>query len=277
MVDAAYRDSEGRNVGPGGRPIAPPLPPAPPASPRKMSTPRHAAGLPRALPNARSFVGAMLCVAAALVAWYAASGRADVPKRPLVTAGRDISAGLIITLADVKTQSVEVRPELRIRTFGDASDVVGRVALGPIAAGDPILRSAAGPDGSDSQRRQVSFTMPIAAAVGGTIRSGDTVDILATVSSETGTDLTRTFARNVLVSQVTGNDTSVVTTNGDRMVTLSIEASVDAEALVNAAATGKIHLVKTTGTTETLISDAATATTIATTIATTTPTTTAAP
>ncbi len=206
------------------------------------------AGLPRALPNARSFVGALLCVSAALLAWYGASGRADAPKRALIIAGRDISAGLVITADDVKIETVAIRPDLRIRTFGDASAIVGRVALGPIAAGDPILRSAVGPDGSESQRRQVTFTMPIAAAVGGTVRSGDTVDILATVPGESGRDLTRTLARNVLVSQVTGNDTSVVNTNGDRMVTLSIEASVDAEALVNASATGKIHLVKTTGT-----------------------------
>ena len=265
MVDTAYRGGDGRDSGRsggGGRQNG--AGPGPAASPpRSPSTPprRHVAGLPRALPNARSFVGALLCVAAALVAWYAASGRADEPKRPLLIASRDISAGFVITADDVNVETVVIRPDMRIRTFGDAGAVVGRVALGPIAAGDPILRSAASSTGSDSARRQVTFTMPIAAAVGGAIRSGDTVDLLATVPSESGQNQTRTLARRVLVSQVAGNDTSVVNTNGDRMVTLSIEATVDAEALVNASATGKIHLVKTTGTNEAPTTEASATTT----------------
>ncbi len=206
--------------------------------------------MPRALPNARSFVGALLCVSAALIAWYAATGRSDEPFRPLIVAARDISAGLIVTADDLRIDNVTIRPELRIRTFAEPAGVIGRAALGPIAAGDPVLRSATAVDGTDSSRRQVSFTLPIAAAVGGTLRSGDTVDILATLpSTDSGPDVTRTLARNVLVSRISGNDTSVVSSSGDRLITLSIESTVNAEDLVNAGAIGKIHLVKATGAT----------------------------
>jgi Flp pilus assembly protein CpaB len=153
------------------------------------------------------------------------------------------------TADDLRTEQVTIRPDLRIRTFADPALVIGRAALGPIAAGDPVLRSATAIDGTDGSRRQVSFTLPIAAAVGGTLRSGDTVDVLATVpADDSGPDVTRTLASNVLVSRISGNDTSVVSSTGDRLVTLSIEPGVNAEDLVNAGATGKIHLVKATGT-----------------------------
>jgi Flp pilus assembly protein CpaB len=219
-----------------------------PGRANERSTGRKIAGVPRALPNTRSFVGALLCVSAALIAWYAATGSSGTPQRPLVVAARDISAGLVVTADDLRVETVTIRPELRIRTFADPATVIGRAALGPIAAGDPVLRSATAIDGADGSRRQVSFTLPIAAAVGGTLRSGDTVDILATVpAAESGPDVTRTLAHNVLVSRISGNDTSVVSSSGDRLVTLSIEPGVNAEDLVNAGSTGKIHLVKATG------------------------------
>ncbi len=204
-------------------------------------------GGPGALPNARAIVGALLCVSAALVAWYAATGRADDPVRPLVVASRDISAGMLVSADDLSVDNVVITPELRVRTFGDPTGVVGRVALGPIASGDPILQSATDAANAFAPKRQFSLSLPVAAAVGGSLRSGDTVDVLATVERD-GTEITETLARSILVSQVTGNDANVMSPSGDRLITFSVPAELDIEPLVNAATTGKVHLVRTTGT-----------------------------
>lgn len=208
---------------------------------------RRIAGVPGTLPNARSIVGALLCVSAALIAWYAATGRASEPVRPLVVAARDISAGMLVTADDLRIDDVVITPELRVRTFAAPTDVVGRVALGPIASGDPILRS--GTDENDAQvpKRQFSLSLPVAAAVGGALRSGDTVDVLATVERD-GIEVTVTLARNILVSRVIGDDPNVVSPTGDRLITFSVPAEANIESLVNASATGKVHLVRTTGT-----------------------------
>ena len=204
-------------------------------------------GGPGALPNARAIVGALLCVSAALVAWYAATGRADEPTRPLVVASRDISAGMLVSGDDLRVDDVVITPELRVRTFGDPTAVVGRVALGPIASGDPILRSATDAGDTVAPKRQFALSLPVAAAVGGSLRSGDTVDVLATVERD-GIDVTETLARSILVSRVTGSDVNVMSPSGDRLITFSVPAELDVEALVNAATTGTVHLVRTTGT-----------------------------
>lgn len=233
MVDVSLRNGDGQSRS---------------ASTRPTAGRRHRiGGGPGALPNARAIVGALLCVSAALVAWYAAAGRADVPMRPLVVASRDISAGMLVSAEDLRVDDVVITPELRVRTFGDPSAVVGRVALGPIASGDPILQSATDVGDALSPKRQFSLSLPVAAAVGGSLRSGDTVDVLATVERD-GTDVTETLARSILVSRVTGSDANVMSPTGDRLITFSVPADLDVEALVNAATTGKVHLVRTTGT-----------------------------
>lgn len=208
---------------------------------------RAAGGGPGALPNARAIVGALLCVSAALVAWYAATGRADAPVRQLVVASRDISAGMLVSADDLRVDVVVITPELRVRTFADPTQVVGRVALGPIASGDPVLQSATDAGDPLAPKRQFSLSLPVAAAVGGSLRSGDTVDVLATVERD-GTDVTETLARSILVSRVTGSDANVMSPTGDRLITFSVPAELDVELLVNAATTGKVHLVRTTGT-----------------------------
>jgi Flp pilus assembly protein CpaB len=203
-------------------------------------------GGPGALPNARAIVGALLCVTAALLAWYAATGRADEPVQPMVVASRDISAGMLVSAEDLRIDEVVMTPGLRVRTFGDPTRVIGRIALGPIGSGDPILQSATDAGDAFAPNRQFSLNLPVAAAVGGSLRSGDTVDMLATVESD-GKDVTETLARNVLVSRVTGADANVMSPTGDRLVTFSVPAELDVESVVHAAATGKVHLIRTTG------------------------------
>ena len=81
------------------------------------------------------------------------------------------------------------------------------------------------------------------------MRSGDTVDVLATYDD--GGDVsakTVTLARRVLVSRVTGADPNVVSPTGDRLITFAVDPLLDIEQFVNASVVAKIHLVRTTGT-----------------------------
>lgn len=219
------------------------------SSERSVRRPTRSAGLPHALPNARAVVGSLLCVAAALLAWFAASGGADSSPQPVVFAARDIPAGVIITAADVELHSVVFPSVMGSRTFSVNNVPVGAVTLGPIGSGDPVLRTSV-VTGSTGAARHLSLTLPVAAAVGGTLRSGDTVDVLATYEGDRSTrpSDTITLARNVLVSRVTGNDPNVVSPTGDRLITFALDPLLDVEALVNASVAAKIHLVRTTGT-----------------------------
>ena len=210
---------------------------------------RNVAGLPRALPNTRAVIGSLLCVASALLAWFAATGRADAPPRMVVVAARDIPSGVALTADDINMRALVMPPDFGARTFSTADDLIGAVALGPMSVGDPVLRSAVIVGPAASPARQLSLTLPVAAAVGGTLRSGDTVDVLATYDD--GGDVsakTVTLARRVLVSRVTGADPNVVSPTGDRLITFAVDPLLDIEQFVNASVVAKIHLVRTTGT-----------------------------
>ena len=209
---------------------------------------RNVAGLPRALPNTRAVIGSLLCVASALLAWFAATGRADVAPRMVVVAARDIPSGVALTADDIDVRPLVVPADFGTRTFSASEDLIGAVALGPMSVGDPVLRSVVIVGPAASPARQISLTLPVAAAVGGTLRSGDTVDVLATYDN--GGDVsakTVTLARRVLVSRVTGADPNVVSPTGDRLITFAVDPLLDIEQLVNASVVAKIHLVRTTG------------------------------
>lgn len=221
-----------------------------PSSGRSLRSPRRIAGLPNALPNARALVGSLLCVAAALLAWFAASGGADDDPRPVAFAARDIAAGAIITPDDVELRSVAFPAGLRSRTFAADVALIGAVTLGPVGIGDPVLRTSVLTGPATSAARQLSLTLPVAAAVGGTLRTGDTVDVLATFGGDRSSapGETVTLARNVVVSRVSGSDPNVVSPTGDRLITFALDPLLDVESLVNASVAAKIHLVRTTGT-----------------------------
>ncbi len=218
----------------------------------------RAAGVPHALPNVRALVGSLLCVGAALLAWFAATGGTDVPARPIIVAARDIPAGVVVSPEDVEVQSLVVPNGLGERTFSAEAVVVGTVTLGPVSDGDPVLRSVVGAGSGTQTPRQLSLSLPVAAAVGGTLRSGDTVDVFATYEPS-GDEPARTvaLARKVLISRISGADPNVVSPTGDRLITFALEPLLDVEQFINASATAKIHLVRTTGSETSVAADPA--------------------
>jgi Flp pilus assembly protein CpaB len=219
-----------------------------PAGDSRPGTTARLAGRPAALPNARAILGALLTVAAALLAWFAATNGGETPRRAVIVAARDIAAGAVIAAEDVRVQQLAFPEALTTRIFAAPADVIGDVSLGPVGAGDPVLASAIARSTGPGSSRQVSITLPVASAVGGYLRSGDTVDIIAIYDGNGDAPSTsQVVARNVLVSRVSGDNPKLSSPTGDRILTFAVDSNLDVEKLLIAVNSAKVHLVRTTG------------------------------
>ncbi|HEV8469260.1 MAG TPA: Flp pilus assembly protein CpaB [Candidatus Limnocylindria bacterium] len=126
---------------------------------------------------------------------------APIPTTQVVVAARDIPSKTQITPADVKLvkMNTEAVPSTALQS---SEQVVGRITLVSIAAGEPILPSRlAGPNGAafvvipaealgangapnpgSPNYRAMSITVADAQAAGGAIQAGDIVDVLYTLN-----------------------------------------------------------------------------------------------
>ena len=114
---------------------------------RKLLRPRsRSAGVPHALPNTRALVGSLLCVGAALLAWFAAAGGTDVPARAVIVAARDIPAGVVVGPEDVEIQSLVVPNSLGERTFSAEVSSSGRSRSVRFPTATPYCGAWSAPD-----------------------------------------------------------------------------------------------------------------------------------
>jgi Flp pilus assembly protein CpaB len=199
----------------------------------------------RPLPGARAVVGGLL-VAVAVVGTFATVARSNDDRRvPLVVARADLAVGDRIGAEDLAVARLDVPPFLRARAFRAAAELVGATVLGPVARGELVQASMVSRKGASPAGLQVSFPVEAARAVDGTLRQGESVDVLVTYGQgETAT--TKVVARRARVARtrtpggVLGDDRTLV-------LTLGVATSEDAAAVAHAANAGEITVVRTGG------------------------------
>lgn len=145
----------------------------------------------------RLVIGVVLVVVsiAGGLALFSASDRTVA----VVAAGRDLPAGHVLAAGDLHVARVRVDPGvLRTLVRGDAKQaMVGRVLLSPVAKDGLIAGSALGRE----RARERELTVPITSerALGGSLRVGDRVDVLATFAKGRKDARTLTVAHHAQV------------------------------------------------------------------------------
>lgn len=200
----------------------------------------------RRLPDRRAVVGGFLVALAGLVG-AGAHLRADRPPTTrYVVADRALVAGDRLVTADVTTAAMDLPDEQAARAFTAADDVLGAVALGPLAPGELVQAAVVRPDGTstgDDPAATTELAIDVEAdrAVGGALVPGDRVDALATYGTGEAAH-TLVVARGALVRSVATGDTGLGATGGTAL-TLALDAD-DVLATAHAARAGAITLVR---------------------------------
>lgn len=198
-----------------------------------------------AIPRQRAVLGGVLIAAAAALAFIVAGRSASTPTATVVVARHDIAVGARLDPSDLELRRVAVDASVGMHTFDSTDGLVGSSTLSPIDEGELLQRSAVRP-GSDRSGRGISFAVERDHAVAGDLRSGDSVDVLATYG--TGPDAeTAVLARSVRISGVTSDDDATSAGSGRLVITADLEDTDRILAIAHAAQIASLTVIRTTG------------------------------
>lgn len=198
----------------------------------------------RGLPGGRAVVGGLLVAVAAVGIFVAVSGAGQGPGASYVVAARDIEPGATLNPSDLQLSAIDLPTGQRTRVFTEIGEVTGAIAVGPLSAGE-LVQAGGLAEGSDAAVPTLSLSLPEANANAGDLQRGDTVEVFATYGSDTAGTTVRLTPEATVVSVSTGDDT--VATGGSVLLRLAVPSADERTAILNAATTGEVSLVRTTG------------------------------
>lgn len=219
---------------------APPVPPPAPSAP--AAPPAPAVRRRRRLPGSRAVVGGLLVATAAVGTFAAWSSAASGPSTAYVTVAHDVRAGDRLSIADLRSVALDLPEEQRSSAFTDVGVLDGAVALAPLGAGELVQSSAVARPAGGPGTAQVSFAVAPSDALGGRVKPGERVDVLAVYGTGQSATVERATEGALLVDV-----TRVGGPMGGGGLTLTVAvpaADVDAVALATSA--GSVKVVRAT-------------------------------
>ena len=211
----------------------------------RLRSPEKAEGarpsIPRRLARPLPLVGVALVLAALAGYWSVYS--ATTARTPVVAAAHDLQAGAILRASDLRTVELagDAQAMAALVPESELEAVLGRELAAPVARGAPLPRAAAAAHSSGP----AAFTLVVPAlrALGGSLRPGDRVTVLATFESGTGARA-RVVARGLRVLEVGQTPEGFDSDSASIPVTVALSDPSAAAALALANSEGKIDLLR---------------------------------
>jgi Flp pilus assembly protein CpaB len=188
----------------------------------------------------------VLLVVVALTGYWSVY-RATTGRTPVLVAARELQAGAVLRPSDLRTAELagdagamaSLVPEREIET------VLGRELAAPIPQGAPLARASVASEGS--QAAAFTLVVPALRALGGSLRPGDRVTVLATFDSGTGAQA-RAIARGLRVLTVGVSPEGLDRASASIPVTVALSNPSLVAALALANTEGKIDILREGGT-----------------------------
>jgi Flp pilus assembly protein CpaB len=186
-------------------------------------------------------IGVFLVVVALAGYWSVYS--ATTKRTPVLVASHDLQAGALLRPSDLRTAELAgdagtlaaLVPEPELDT------VLGRELAAPVSQGVPLARAAVAPTGE--ARAALTLVVPALRALGGSLRPGDRITVLATFESGAGARA-RALARGLRVLAVGLPPEGLDRASASVPVTVALSDPSVAAALALANSEGKIDLLR---------------------------------
>jgi len=198
----------------------------------------------RRLARPLPLIGVLLVVVALTGYWSVYS--ATTGRTPVLVAAHDLQAGAVLRPSDFRTAELagdagtmaSLVPERELET------VLGQELVAPVPQGAPLARASLASGGS----KAAAFTLVVPAlrALGGALRPGDRVTVLATFDSGAGAQA-RAIARGLRVLAVGATPEGLDRASASIPVTVALSDPSLAAGLALANTEGKIDLLREGG------------------------------
>jgi Flp pilus assembly protein CpaB len=199
----------------------------------------------RRLARPLPLIGVLLVVVALTGYWSVYS--ATTGRTPVLVAAHDLQAGVVLRPSDLRTAELagdaammaSLVPERELET------VLGQELAAPVPQGAPLARASLASNGS----KAAAFTLVVPAlrALGGALRPGDRVTVLATFDGGAGAQA-RAIARGLRVLAVGAAPEGLDRAAASIPVTVALSDPSLAAGLALANTEGKIDLLREGGT-----------------------------
>ncbi len=195
----------------------------------------------RSLPGGRAALGALLMTVAAVGVFLAYAGAESDPADELVVTTRSVHPGETISAGDVRVVDGELPSASRASVFGATEEVVGRVALGPIAEGEIVQTGSVTASRASSLGHEVAITLPREQVAVGRLRDGERVDVFVTYE-----DRTSSVVRGAEVVAIAASSDGSLTSDREVSIVVTVPSGDVVAALVHALRTGDVTVVRST-------------------------------
>lgn len=215
---------------------------------RAFSADGQRRGRARPLPQARALVGALLVVVAVGLTTAITRTPPVDDRSPYVVVARDLHAGEIIAVEDLRTALLQLDTELSQGAFTDPEAVVGAVMLSSRRQGELIQSGDVAPAASTDGRTaaaEISFPVERARAPRA-LEPGERVTVMAT-RTEAGQASTEVAIRDALVVAYELADDGFAAAS-TATLTLALGPDDDPVAVAHASQVAELTIVRTNGT-----------------------------
>ena len=200
----------------------------------------------RSLPGSRAIVGGLLVAVAFVGTYAAATGLTGSDTRSVLVVTRDLPTGARIEASDVRVVQTELGSAVAGGTIASPGVAIGTTLTGPVKSGEILQAGSLTAKAGSATQPEMSFSIPSSRALGNTLSSGETVDVL--VSDKGGSNTpARVVVSNVTILKSSAAGNSALGASGDVTITVAVDNRADAAALAGAIDTGQVTLVRTTG------------------------------
>jgi Flp pilus assembly protein CpaB len=161
-------------------------------------------------------------------------------------AARTVTAGAVLHRADLTTVAIDLPRSLAGRTFASPGALEHAVTLGPLAAGELVQSGNVLPRRGTTPRPELSFGIDSERAVAGTLRPGDTIDVLVTYGTGAGS-VTQLVSPDASVLAVDGGARSGLSDARRQVLTIALSSPDNILELTNAARAGELTVARSSG------------------------------
>jgi Flp pilus assembly protein CpaB len=195
----------------------------------------------RRLAQPLPLAGAALVLVALVGYWSVYS--ATTARTPVVVAAHDLQAGSVLRASDLRTAELagDAGTVAALVPERELELVVGRELAAPVADGAPLPRASVAAGGAGPAA--LTLVVPALRALGGSLRAGDRVTVLATFESGVGARA-RALARGLRVLEVGLPPEGLDASSASVPVTLALSNPSVAASLALANSEGKIDLLR---------------------------------
>jgi Flp pilus assembly protein CpaB len=211
-------------------------------SPEEVTAARPSAW--RRLTQPLPLIGVVLVLAALAGYWSVYS--ATTGRTPVVVAAHNLPAGAVLRTSDLRTAELagDAGTMAALVPERDLEAVLGRELVAPVAQGAPLPQASVAAGGSGPAA--LTLVVPALRALGGSLRPGDRVTVLATFESGAGARA-RAIARGLRVLSVGQAPEGLDAASASIPVTVALSDPSAAAALALANSEGKIDLLREGG------------------------------